>query len=258
MNSTKEISESNAKTLKNEIDALASGHWDMFKRQHKEFWEHAKAISIMFKEIKIIDKQDREKLWEKYSSICEEVKRKQISENEKRSRISKDHYDEIMSKIARARPCTLFGFSPPDIEEMKCLGAFLREAGALLSKYKSEMFGEHKQECFDDIQKMRVIHDAWWEQLKKEKGKKHDDFINRVKANIERNQDRHRKAVYALESCRRSADDLRDKISSAYNDDWRDKAYVWLSELEDKIRDIEKSVEEIENWIREDENKLHR
>jgi len=55
---------------------------------------------------------------------------------------------------------------------------------------------------------------------------------------------------------RNHADDLRDKISSAWNDDFRDRAYGWLSETEDKIRDIEDSIQRIEDWIREDEEKL--
>lgn len=104
---------------------------------------------------------------------------------------------------------------------------------------------------------IRKIHDAWWESLKKQRSEKHEDFQIKVRTNLERNYERHRKATYALESCRSHADKLRDKIASAWNEDWKDKAYVWLSELEDKIRDIEQSIDRIEEWIREDEEKLH-
>ena len=53
-----------------------------------------------------------------------------------------------------------------------------------------------------------------------------------------------------------SANDLKDKISSAYNDGWKDKAYGWLSELEDKISNTEDHLRRLEEWIREDEDKL--
>ncbi len=251
-----EIAQRNAKTIAWDIDMLASGHWDMFKRKYKDFWEHAGQISKLFKTLKPILPADREKLWDKFSSICDDVKRKQNAEHESRIFKSKQHYNEIIRQIGRARVSTLFGFSPPDIETMKALGQELREAGNMLSNHKTEMIGEHKQECFEEIRKMREIHDAWWEGLKKQKANKHEDFILRVRANIDRNYERHRKATHALESCRRSADDLREKIATAYNDDWRDKAYVWLSELEDKIRDIESSIERIEEWIKDDEDKL--
>jgi hypothetical protein len=255
-NQRAEESKSNANKIAWEIDMLSSGHWDMVQRKYREFWDHAKEISHLFKTLKPLSQEDRDKLWEKFSNICEEVKRKQNSEHESRKFKSEQHRNSILSEIEHARPCSLFGLDPPDVDEMKALGQVLRGAGQMLSKYKSEMYGEHKQECFDRIQEMRKVHDAWWESLKQHRSKRQDDFQARVRANLERNYERHRKATSALESCRRHADELRDKIASAWNDDWKDKAYVWLSETEDKIRDIEQSIERIEEWIREDEEKL--
>jgi len=248
-------SKANAKKIAWEIDMLSSGHWDMFQRKYREFWEHAKQISKMFKTMKLF-REDREQLWDKLSNICDDVKRKQNSERENRKFKSEQHRNSIISEIERARPCSLFGLDPPNVDEMKALNQVLRGASKMLSKYKSEMYGEHKQECFERIQEMRKVHDAWWESLKQQRSKRHEDFQARVRANLERNYERHRKATGALESCRRHADELRDKIASAWNNDWKDKAYVWLSETEDKIRDIEQSVERIEKWIREDEEKL--
>lgn len=256
MDNFDEKARANAKAIESEIQSISSGHWDWFKRQYKDFWVHARQISEMFKTFKPLRKEDRERLWEKFNNICEEVKRKQNSEYENRKFKSEQHRNSIISEIERARPCSLFGLDPPDVDEMKALGQVLRGAGQMLSKYKSEMYGEHKQECFERIQEIRKIHDAWWESLKQHRSKKVEDFQTRVRVNLERNYERHRKATAALESCRRHADELRDKIASAWNEDWKDKAYVWLSETEDKIRDIERSIEQIEEWIREDEEKL--
>ena len=251
-----ELAKKNAEAIDSEIGALKSGHWNNFNRVYKDFWAHAREISQMFKTLKPLLQKDRERLWGKFNSICEDAKRKQNSEHEAREFKSEQHRDSILHEAERARPNSLFGFMPPDVEEMKSLGQVLRNAGAMLSKHKTEMYGEHKQECFDRIQEIRHVHDAWWEELKGHKAQKHEDFQARVRANLERNHERHKKATQALESCRRSADRLRDQISSAWNDDWRYKAEGWLSDLEDKIRDIERSIERIEDWIREDEEKL--
>jgi len=246
----------NAKAIESEIQSISSGHWDWFKRQYKDFWVHARQISEMFKTLKPLRKEDRERLWEKFNSVCEEVKRKQRSENDDRKFKSNQHRKDIISEAERARPCSLFGFDPPDVQEMKALGGVLKSASLMLSKYKDEMFGEHKHECFERIQEIRHIHDLWWQEHNRHRSKRQEEFQERVKSNLEKNYERHRKATDALHRMRNHADDLRDKISSAWNDDFRDRANVWLSEAEDKIRDIEDSIQQIEDWIKEDEAKL--
>ncbi|MFH1652543.1 MAG: hypothetical protein ABIE74_00645 [Pseudomonadota bacterium] len=251
-----EIARVNAKAVESAIQSLAAGHWDMFKRQYKEFWAHARQVSDMFKTLKPLCHEDRERLWEKFSSVCEEVKRKQHSDYDTRKFKSEQHRNDIIREAESARPCSLFGLDPPDVEEMKVLSRVLRNAGSILSKYKEEIFGEHKQECFERIQEIRRIHDAWWEELKRHRSKRQEEFQLRARVNLEKNHERHRKATDALRRVRNHADDLRDKISSAWNDDFRDRASIWLSEAEDKIRDIEESIQRIEDWIREDEEKL--
>jgi gas vesicle protein len=246
----------NAKQIQSEIEYLSSGHWNMFKRQHKEFWNHAKNISNMFRTINPLSKDDRERLWEKFSVICQEVKRKQSLEQHDRQFRSEQHRKDIIRVAENARVQTLFGLDPPNIQVMKDLGVVLREASAMLSKNKDEMFGEHKQECFDRIQEIRRIHDAWWQELKKHSARRKDDFQQRVRANIDSNHERHRKASDALRRVRSHAENLRNQINGAWSDDYRERACGWLSETEDKIRDIEDSIKRIEGWIQEDEQKL--
>jgi len=132
----------------------------------------------------------------------------------------------------------------------------LRNASELLSEYKDEMLGKHKQECFERIKDVRHLHDLYWAEIIKMRGQKHDEFKQRVRNNLERNYERLRKANSALEKVRNHAADLQDQIHSAWSDDYRDRAYGWLSEAEVKINDIEESISQIEKWIREDEDKL--
>jgi len=250
-------SQSNAQMLEGDIRSLSSNHWaGIGERDYRTFWKHAREISQLFKTLKPLHRDDRDRLWKDFSAVCEDTKQKQTAKNDNRKFKSEQHRSDVLNGVERARPCSLFGFLPPDVEDMKALGRVLRDAGELLSKYKMEMFGEHKQECFQAIGDMRAVHDAWWEMLKGHRSQRQEDFQQRVRANLEKNYERHRKATDALHRVRAHADDLRDKISSAWNDDFRDRATEWLSEAEDKITDIENSIQEIEGWIHEDEQKL--
>ena len=222
----------------------------------KDIWAKAAEIQTGFKGMRYPTKAQRDEAWERFNSLRNEASRRNQDESNNRRWKSESHRSAILRQIESARPRTLFGFAPPDIEDMKALGHVLREAGQILSKYKGEMLGEHKQECFEAIQDMRQVHDAWWAELKGNSSRRHDDFQSRVRNNLENNYERHRKATDALERHRARADELRSQIASAWNNDWASKAEGWLSELEDKIADIERSIEQIEEWIREDEDKL--
>lgn len=218
----------------------------------KDIWAKAAEIQAGFKGMRYPTKAQRDEAWERFNSLRDEASRRNQDESNNRRWKSESHRSTILREIESARPRTLFGFDPPDIEDMKALGQVLREAGQMLSRYKGEMLGEHKQECFEAIQDMRQVHDAWWEELDRARYKKRQEREARIRNNLERNYERHRKATQALESCRSHADELRSQIASAWNDNWASKAEGWLSELEDKIADIERSIEQIEEWIRED------
>jgi hypothetical protein len=98
----KRQAEANAKTIEKEIDHPKIGHWNNFRRQYKEFWDHAKEISNLFKTLKPILKEDRERLWERFSSVCDETKRTQNREREARKNDSRQKRDLVESKIKEA------------------------------------------------------------------------------------------------------------------------------------------------------------
>ena len=221
-----------------------------------DIWAKAAEIQNGFKGIRYPTKVQREEAWQRFNSLRDDASRLGKDERDSLRWRSGSLKSEILSKVESARPDTFFGSHLVNIEEMKALSGVLHESGEILNEHKKEMLGEHKQECFEAIQRMRVVHDVWWDKFKEEKSKRHDDFQARVRRNLEANHERHRKATDALEHCRAKADELRSQIASAWNDDWADRAEGWLSKLEDKIADIERSIEQIEDWIREDESKL--
>ena len=228
-------------TLKDLGNHLRQAGQMLSRHKHEMLGEHKQQCFTRIQEMQAT----HQVYWERVKS----------SEDHRRFR-SRQLADDILSEVEGSRPCSLFGFLPPDIEEMKGLGRKLRNAGQILSNHKREMFGEHKQECFVSIQEMRKVHDAWWEMLTQHRSQSFEERQARIRANLEKNYEQHRKAAAALESCRAHADELRNQIASAWNDEFRSRAEGWLAELEDKIRDIESSLERIEGWIAENQSSI--
>ena len=82
-----EMIKENASKIKEELGGLRYNHLTsdsptfvpitgMPKYHAKEFWEHAKQISRMFKELKL-SKDDRNQLWSTFQGLCEEVRSQQ-------------------------------------------------------------------------------------------------------------------------------------------------------------------------------------
>ncbi len=116
-----EQAKSNASAIEHEIESLKNGHWNLFKRQYREFWAHAKEISGMFKTMKPVLREDRERLWAKFSSTCEETKRTQEREKESRRAASKQKRDLVESKIKEAYYQAKGAQSSSDLSEAKSL-----------------------------------------------------------------------------------------------------------------------------------------
>lgn len=246
----------NANYLDSEIRSLENGHWSWGERMYKDFWSHVKEINRIFKNTKPILKEDRERLWSRFTDICNEVKIRQNSEFLERTVKSDSYYGDIMALVNSSHVNTFFGFDTPDIEEMKRLGSLLKRAGEKLSENKNKMLAKHKQECFNEIKAVREEHDAWWQDLKKNKQHKKDDFNTRVRENLDKNYEKHRKATQTLERLRDHKYKLHNDIDSAWSDSFKDRAYDWLSETENKISDVENFIKKLDDWISEDEAKL--
>jgi hypothetical protein len=234
--------------LEEEIDSLTREQFD-----GRVFWNHVRQINDLFKSTKL-PPEDRERLWNKLSMECDTMKRVQDSRKNAVQAQSQNWFESIRHDVLSAKVCTLFGFNNPDIEEMKRLSIVLRDAGQELSEHKTEMTFQHKQELFQLIQEVRQEQDAWWESLKKTK---EEDYRERIKANIAKNNNQLRHQVAALDRHETARDNLQSKIDDSDGGNWKDRAIdEYMPELEAKIDDIKESIRRIEGWIEEDEAKL--
>ena len=125
----------------------------------------------------------------------------------------------------------------------------------MLTAAKDEMIAEHKQECFRALQEIRRSHDACWAEIRQLRLKRRSEQQERAQANLEKNRERLEKTLEALRYFQECAQELREKIASAWNEDWKLRASKRLTEIEAKILDIESSITKIEGWIAEDEGK---
>ncbi len=71
-------SQANAERLHGEIRSLRAQHSSVLGGVNfKEFWEHSKAITELFKTLKPLHPSDRERLWAEVTGIRDEMRSRQ-------------------------------------------------------------------------------------------------------------------------------------------------------------------------------------
>ena len=96
-----------------------------------------------------------------------------------------------------------------------------------------------------------------WQERQHEREIKHHHFLDRVRANIQKLEDKLDNAQNALSRQESHLDKLRDDYSSAWSDSFRDRCSDWIDESEDRIRSIKEHIERLEGWIYEERQKLN-
>ena len=223
--------------------------------KYQDFWNQAKRITALFKELKPLAQSDRDLLWKQFNAHCWEVKERQKSEYGMIESLSKGHFDEIMKLVELSQ---LLPSGPaPKIHELVERGQVLKTAGDLLGKFKHEMIAKHKKTSFDRIQKVRETHDAAWEAVKAGKSPRQQSATEtRVRKNLEANYERNRKAVIALENFQIGRGHIRNFLATCDIPEKVASANAQLAETEIRIKDIEDGIRKLEKWIEEDERTL--
>jgi len=231
-------------------------------------WAKSSEIQAAFKSnIMYPTKSDRDRAWVRFNDLRNESSALANDEREKMSRSSEYHRSQIieLAKGAYYSPVTdaMFFFDPTTVSEMKHKSLILKQAGELLSASKLKMLREHKDECFAYINQMRESHKLFWEARgqavaarKQQFDDRRDQIVAKLERNLEGNRERLAKAQTALERVEANIDQLREQISSARSDDFRQRAERWLSEAYEKQESIQESVRRAREWIEQDESRL--
>jgi hypothetical protein len=222
--------------------------------KYQDFWNQAKLITSLFKELKPLAKSDRDLLWNQFNVLCREVKEKQKTEYGTLESLSQGHFDEITNLVEQAR--LPIDAPSPEIQELVERGQMLKNAGDKLGKFKHEMLAKHKKSCFDHIQKIRKTHDAAWVSIKAGKSRQQSETESRIRRNLEKNYERYRKAAGALENFQIGRGHIRTFLATCENTEKAAQATIQLEETEVRIKDIEEGIRKLEKWIAEDERML--
>jgi hypothetical protein len=222
--------------------------------KYQDFWNRAKWITSLFKELKPLSQSDRDLLWKQFNNLCREVKEKQKTGYGMLESLSQGHFDEIMRLVELAQ--LPVNTPSPEIHELVERGKVLKDAGDLLGKSKHEMIAKHKKSCFDHIQKIRKTHDSAWGSVKSEKPRKQSETECHVRKNLEANYERYRKATGALENFQIGRGHIRTFLASCEYPEKVAQVTAKLVETETRIKDIEEGIRKLEKWIAEDERIL--
>jgi hypothetical protein len=250
----------NAETLDREIKKLLDLTGPIRENlpvitKYQDFWNQAKRITALFRDLKPLAKSDRDLLWTRFNDICGPVKEKQKSGYGALESLSKGHFDEILQLVEQAElpPGTPAG----EIDDLVDRGQALKKASDLLGKYKMEMLAKHKKTCFDRIQAVRKTHDLAWGPIKAEMPRHQRETSSRIRKNLEANRERLRKAANALENFQIGRGHIVEFLKKNEDPQKRAAATARLAETETRITDIEKGIRQLESWIAEDEKRLN-
>jgi hypothetical protein len=158
----------NAQRIESEIDSLSSGHKGLLgDMDYKAFFTHAKQISEMFKATRPLFRGDRERLWARFSGLCDETRGRQQSERNRRKEISRRRRESVEEKIAHAE---LVIRSSPDVEYLRGADRDLEDALAMMKGgwgYIKDGFSQAGTELFaamtnDDGKLIPEDHEICW------------------------------------------------------------------------------------------------
>ncbi len=254
-----ENAHANAEQLDREIGILVSLTIPIRENRpimtkYQDFWNRAKQVTALFKNLKPLAKSDRDLLWKKFNNVCREVKEKQKAEYGTLELLSQQHLDEIMKLADKA------GFPPgapaPGIPDLVERGQALKNAGDALGRYKHAMIAKHKKACFDRIQGIRKTHDAAWDSVNAVKPKQQTGTRYRARKNLEANYERYKKAAGALENFQIGRDHILTFLATCKDPEKASVAKTRLAETEARIRDIGEGIRKLRKWIADDEQAL--
>jgi hypothetical protein len=230
-------------------------------------WDKAREIQEHFKSgIRYPTAAQRESAWTRFNNVRSDLSRRSNADRDAVFAVSKAWRDLILDEVEATRYSkfadVLFFFDPTTAEEMKKLGARLKEAAQKLSENKHQMLREHKDECFQRIQEVRATHDSFWGQYKKSREIRQNEYrerisgvLGRIETNISNNQEKKTKAEGALERAEANIAKLHDMLGNARGDDFRERVEGWLGEAVAKRESIEESIRRIGEWIDQDERR---
>lgn len=256
----KERCRENARNLEAEINRLQSDHTDPlgFWHRYSDFWEHARRISTLFRTLKPLFQEDRERLSSVFSAACEDTRKAQARESETRLNDSREKRDLVMSKI---REAYFQVKGATDSAEFAEADALLSEALAwmkngwegfntitqLISPILSTgiMTRKDREECWDKWKEaqelLRLRRDEYYAEVRTRQ-------VDRWRAWVEQNEE-------FIDTLRSEIDHCEELERNARTEDFADRVRARIEAKSQRISDLERRNGELESKIDETESR---
>jgi hypothetical protein len=241
----------NARSLESEINGLQSDYrdpLDLIRPRYDEFWAHARRIAEMFKTLKPLFHEDRERLWAAFSATCEEMKATQTREREARLKDSREKRDLVMSKIREAYSQANGAASSAEFAEADALLADalawmkngwegFNTVTQLVSSALSTgiMTPEHRVECWTE-----------WKEAKQLLRLRRDEFYAEIRTRcvgqwrgwVEQNEE-------FIETLQAEIDHCEELARNARTEEFAEAVRGWIESKASKISNLERRNEEL-------------
>jgi hypothetical protein len=226
-------------------------------------WEKAREIQEWFKSgVRYPTASQRDNAWTRFNNIRNELSRRSNADREAVFSVSQSWRDEIIGELHSARYVyvpILDEINPTTADNMKVLGQGLRDARTALHENRHQMLKEHKDECYALAEEIKQSHDRFWECYHSEREARKQSHLqsmrgslHRTDANIDKNTEKRRRAVDALQHAEDNIEKLQGMLEVARSDDYRGRVETWLFEAIEKRNSIRESVHRIDEWIAQD------
>jgi len=251
----------NARSLESEIERLENDYAALLilEPRYKESWEHARRISAMFKTLKPLFRDDRERLWAAYSTVCKEMKRAQACERESQRADSCEKRDLVMSKIREAYHQAEGAASAAEFAEADAL---LGEALAwmkngcegfntvtqLISRILSSgvMTREDREACWTE-----------WKEAKELLQLRRDEFFAKIRTTrAGRWRDWVQQNEEFIETLQAEIDECEELERNAHTEEFAERVRSRIEAKSQKIANLESRNEQLESKIAEVESRV--
>jgi hypothetical protein len=234
--------------------------------EHQQAWDHSQRLVSNIKKAQ----EEEHTQWEEKKTKSGETKDAIIYQAEL-AKPSGPMGDLIVSMatggLSSALSALLGPFDERKDELMNC-SDHLKQGWALLNDNKENMVGQDKKEAYQALyQAQEQLNQAWadykrdrqhaYDDFQAERQRKHDEWVERLQANTDNLEDRKQTLFEKIARREEIIDNLQEKLDNAYSDDYRDNISGWIDEEEEKLSNLRNKLEDVENWIEENRNKLN-
>jgi len=242
-----------------------SGPHEFFGSQVHDWapvWAKAEAIQAAFRSgVRYPSQEHRDQTWTRFNNLRNEVTHRANLDRERTFSVSKDWRDRIMAKIEQARLGQLVRrIAPVVADNVEQPEEHLRHADRMFSDNKHQMLLEHRDECLERIEEVRVHTNLAGEHVRADAGlvEYHtgiEHILCMIENNISRNRDTKLKALRSVESSESKISRLSELLDRARIDSYRTQIEAWLADAQARKESVEESVWQLNEWIQHDERR---